>query len=108
MVDGTVDARDVKRLILWDVDGTLVSAGPAGRDAFYQAVSSVVGREARDEDGVHMSGKTDPQIALEILATIAVREPDARRHLPGVLQALEANLDAAMDTIRTNGRAMPG
>jgi phosphoglycolate phosphatase-like HAD superfamily hydrolase len=96
------------RLVLWDVDGTLVSAGPAAREAFYRAVSSVLGRAASDTGLVQMSGKTDPQIALEILAAIAVEEPEARRHLPAVLRGLEENLAEAMETIRRTGRVMPG
>ena len=59
------------RLILWDVDGTLMSAGPVGRTVFDAAVAHVLGRAADGHD-VQMSGKTDPQIALEILATMAV------------------------------------
>ena len=98
----------MNRLILWDVDGTLVSAGRAARDAFYDAIGAVLGREASDTGGVQMSGKTDPQIALEILATIAVSEPQAREHLPAILRALEENLEAAVDAIRADGRVMPG
>lgn len=95
------------RLILWDVDGTLVRAGPAARDAFDLAVASVIGRDAIDH-GIHMSGKTDPQIALEILAAMAVSDDEARRHLPAVLQALERQLEAAVGTIRRDGRVLPG
>lgn len=96
------------RLVLWDVDGTLVSAGQAARDAFYDAVSAVLGRDGIDREAVRMSGKTDPQIALEILATIAVEEREARRHLPAVLRELEGNLERARGLIRSAGRAMPG
>jgi len=98
----------MNRLILWDVDGTLVSAGPAARDAFYRAIAAVLGREAVDTGRVHMSGKTDPQIALEILATIAVSGSQARAHLPAVLRALEENLEGAVEVIRADGRVMPG
>ena len=97
-----------RRVVLWDVDGTLVSAGAAGRDAFFDAISSVLGREAVDEGSVQMSGKTDPQIALEILASIAVEEPEARRHLPAVLRELEERVEGAMDAMRRTGRVMPG
>jgi phosphoglycolate phosphatase len=96
----------VRRLVLWDVDGTLVAAGPAAREAFYRAVSSVLGRAA-DRD-VQMSGKTDPQIALEILARIAVSDQDARRYLPDVLRELERNLESAVEEIRRDGRPMEG
>jgi len=58
-----VPGPSTQRLVLWDVDGTLVHAGPAGRDAFASSIEHVLGRSPGDH-GVHMSGKTDPQIAL--------------------------------------------
>jgi phosphoglycolate phosphatase len=98
---------NARTLILWDLDGTLLSAGPAASDAFDEAVAAVVGRSPGSH-GVRMSGKTDPQIALEILATMAIEEPEARRHLPGVLRALEGQLEGAVERMRTDGRALPG
>jgi phosphoglycolate phosphatase len=97
----------IRRLLLWDIDGTLLSAGPAAREAFHFAVGSVLGRHVADGD-VSMSGKTDPQIALEILASMAVAEPEARNHLPAVLRALEERLHEAAETIRRDGRLHPG
>jgi phosphoglycolate phosphatase-like HAD superfamily hydrolase len=98
---------DHRRLILWDIDGTLLSAGPAARVAFDLAVARVVGRHPEDH-GIHMSGKTDPQIALEILATMALSESEAREHLPEVLRSLERELERAVDVIRRDGRLHPG
>jgi phosphoglycolate phosphatase-like HAD superfamily hydrolase len=97
----------IRRLILWDVDGTLISAGPAARVAFDLAVAQVIGRAPGDHD-VHMSGKTDPQIAMEILATMALSERDARDSLPDVLKSLELELERAIDTIRRDGIVHPG
>ncbi len=97
----------IRRLVLWDVDGTLLSAGAAARDVFDQAVAAVVGRDPGGH-GVSMSGKTDPQIALEILASLALSEPDARRHLPAVLGALEGRLEHAVELIRNDGSVHPG
>ena len=56
-----------RKVILWDVDGTLVWIGAATRQAFDRAVGSVL-RQAVGDHGVSFGGKTDPQIALEILA----------------------------------------
>lgn len=98
---------DRRRLLLWDVDGTLVSAGPAARDAFDLAVEAVIGRTAA-EHGVHMSGKTDPQIAMEILAALAIPESEARTYLPAVLEGLELHLGEAVEAIRRDGRVLPG
>jgi phosphoglycolate phosphatase len=95
------------RLILWDVDGTLVMAGSAAQRAFDLAVTSVVGRDPGGH-GVRMSGKTDPQIALEIMAALDMAEDEAHRFLPAVLEGLIKELEAAEDTIREHGRVLPG
>ena len=95
------------RLILWDVDGTLVHAGGAATSAFDVAVGRVIGRPA-GEHGVRMSGKTDPEIALEILAFAQVAEADAHRHLPLVLEHLENELAVAVHHLQEHGRVMPG
>jgi phosphoglycolate phosphatase len=55
----------VRRLILFDIDGTLVRGGPA-KQAFVRAMEETFGT-ARDADKVLFAGKTDPQIAREIL-----------------------------------------
>ena len=95
------------RLILWDVDGTLLRSSRLTRDVFDTAVEKALGRPP-GEHGVAMSGKTDPVIALEILAAAGVTDDEARRHLPGVIQRLEADLAAAADTVRRNGQVLPG
>jgi phosphoglycolate phosphatase len=97
----------IRRLILWDIDGTLLTAGVAGRTVFDDAVTSVMGRDPGPH-GVQMSGKTDPQIALEILVTLSLSEADARERLPGVLQALERHTEDALHRIRADGRVLPG
>jgi phosphoglycolate phosphatase len=97
----------LRRLILWDVDGTLMSAGPIGREAFYDGVAEVLGREIGDL-GVQMSGKTDPLIALEILERAGVAGGPARDLLPDVLAALARHLTVGRDRILREGRVHPG
>ena len=101
------EAVGERRLILWDIDGTLVHAGPAAREAFDLAVASVLQREVPDH-GISMSGKTDPQIAVEVMAALEVSEADAREHLPAVLEGLTRELKAAAHTIREKGRVHRG
>jgi phosphoglycolate phosphatase len=98
---------DHGRFILWDVDGTLVSAGPVAREAFDMAVRAVLGGLTGHHE-VQMSGKTDPQIAREIMAALAVPDAEAERHLPEVLAALEDELERADALIRQAGKAHPG
>lgn len=94
-----------KRLILWDIDGTLVRAGQVAADVFATAVEHAVGRHP-GEHGVRMGGKTDPQIALEILATMGIET--GHGHLPLVLGRLEAELAGAIDLMREVGVVLPG
>ena len=60
-----IGASRVKRLILFDVDGTLVWGGPA-KEAFTLALEEAYGTAA-PVNLVSFAGKTDPQIAREVL-----------------------------------------
>jgi phosphoglycolate phosphatase len=98
----------VKRLVLWDVDGTLVQAGEVGRDIFTEAFQAVMGRDAdRVAAGMlAMAGRTDPEIALDLLAAHQVAEGET--HLDAFSEALVAALAAKAALIRERGRALPG
>lgn len=63
----------MNRLLLFDIDGTLVWGGPA-KGAFEQAMKKVFGT-AGPIGGHDFSGKTDPQIARELL-TLAGFDPE--------------------------------
>ena len=54
------------RLVLFDVDGTLLSAGRAARESILAALSAVLGWGG-SADGNDFSGKTDPQILRELV-----------------------------------------
>jgi phosphoglycolate phosphatase-like HAD superfamily hydrolase len=54
------------RLILWDIDGTLVNTGSAGRFALVRATVERFGGEG-DLTGVEIAGRTDVAIAHQIL-----------------------------------------
>ena len=84
-----------------------MSAGPAAQVAFDRAVADVTGLDPGDH-GVHMSGKTDPQIALEILAALAIEGEEAQRDLPEILRHLEKEVEAAITQMRRDGRIHPG
>lgn len=92
------------RLILWDIDGTLVSVGGIGAEVFDRALERALGR--RPSARISMSGKTDPQIVGEYLAMLGVADPGI--HVPTVLAELEKELAAAEEEIRSRGRVLPG
>jgi phosphoglycolate phosphatase-like HAD superfamily hydrolase len=101
----------VTRLLLWDVDGTLTRSGALGRQPFQRAVASALPGSEIDpalHDRVRMSGKTDPQIARELLLLASVSEDEVEHHLPEVLRSLEANLGELEDEIAAKGQVLPG
>ncbi len=56
----------MSRLVLFDVDGTLVRVDGAGREAFRTALREVYGTTG-DVDGFDFAGRTDPAIARGLL-----------------------------------------
>lgn len=93
----------VRRLLLFDIDGTLVRAGELGGAVFDRALGAVLGEVPFER--VRMSGKTDPQIVREYLALM---ESDDPGHLPAVLEHLEAELAKAADQLAQDGEPCPG
>jgi phosphoglycolate phosphatase len=93
----------IQRLLLFDIDGTLVRAGPVGGAVFDRAIKAVLGEVPAQL--VRMSGKTDPQIVREYLALLEMDDPE---HLPAILAHLESELAAAADQLARDGRPCPG
>jgi len=92
------------RLVLWDIDGTLVRAGEVGALIFDRAIEKTIGRPPSRR--ILMSGKTDPQIVLEYLAEFDL--PDAHTHLPAILEGIEAELAARAHEVSARGAVLPG
>ncbi|HVX20258.1 MAG TPA: HAD family hydrolase [Acidimicrobiales bacterium] len=94
------------RLVLWDIDGTLVNAGGIGAEVFDVAIERALGM--RPPARIHMSGMTDPQIVRGYLDMLAVGEAEGRDHLPVILDHLAAELAAAESVIAERGQVLPG
>lgn len=84
--------EDGKRLVLFDIDGTLLSAGKASRRALVLALTEVFG-SAGPVDAYEYSGKTDPQIVRELMTADGFdgKEVDAR--MPQALALYRAALE---------------
>ncbi|MEZ4416262.1 MAG: haloacid dehalogenase-like hydrolase [Gemmatimonadota bacterium] len=84
----------MRTLVLFDIDGTLVRGGPA-KDAFRNALLRVYGTTGPIETH-SFAGKTDPQIARELMVGAGIDEQDVDRGLPSLwedyLDGLEAGL----------------
>lgn len=61
------------KLVLFDIDGTLVSAGPPSLRALRAALLEVFG-VAGPMDGFDYSGKTDPQIVRELMSAAGIAD----------------------------------
>jgi phosphoglycolate phosphatase len=92
-----------KRLLLWDIDGTLISTGAAGQRAIMRATAERFGGSG-DLDGVEIAGRTDTGIAHQILAKHGepVTEESVTTFLDLYLELLAHELP------RSKGQVMPG
>jgi phosphoglycolate phosphatase len=91
------------KLVLWDVDFTLVDTTGQGRRAFDEAFEAVVGHPPGDM--VPFAGYTDHQIAVAMLEKVGHADEG---HVPRMLDELGTALAARADEIRSTGRALPG
>lgn len=86
----------MRRLVLFDIDGTLVLGGPA-KGAFCTALVETFGT-AGDIEVHDFAGKTDPQIARELLRGAGLDDADIDAGFPGLwdryLHHLEERLPA--------------
>lgn len=103
---GIGDDGGMRRLILWDIDGTLIRSGGVGRRVIEEAAAQV-GRLTQVPEVV-MSGKTDPQILREIFSAAALDHDHITAILPDAMAAAEAALAALEDELRDQGYVLPG
>lgn len=73
----------MQRLVLFDIDGTILLTAGAGRRAIVAAINELVG-PASGMHQVRFDGKTDPQIVAELLAAAGHPGP----HPAGRVEAL--------------------
>lgn len=87
----------MRRLILFDIDGTLLTTRGAAARAFRDALQHVFGTSGPAQ-GYSFAGKTDPQIARDLLLAGGVQEALIDARLASVWErytpALEREIDA--------------
>jgi phosphoglycolate phosphatase len=87
----------IRKLVLFDIDGTLLHTHGAGRRAIHAALMTEVGALAPDSQ-VRFDGKTDPQIVRELLEEIEHADRDSADRIAAVceryVQLLAVELDA--------------
>jgi phosphoglycolate phosphatase len=71
----------MQRLVLFDIDGTILDSGGTAARAFMAALADVFGIHP-ERNGYSFAGKTDPQIARDLLIRAGVQEETIRSELP--------------------------
>ena len=91
------------RLILWDIDGTLINTGAAGHRAIARATAERFGGTG-DLEGVEIAGRTDTSIAHQILQKYGepITDTNVQELIDGYVRLLAEELP------RRQGRVLPG
>lgn len=92
-----------RRLILFDIDGTLITSGGAGEKALKEAMRTRFGK-TEDFSGIVLAGATDRGIAMNLLE---------KNHLPASDENVAALMDAYLHHLseeigRHAGSVLPG
>lgn len=97
----------MKRLLLFDVDGTLIETRGAGRRALRAAMLEVLG-EAGMIEGHEFRGKTDPAIVRELLRGAGWDDRRIDAEMPAVWGPYLRELEAALATSELRPSPCPG
>lgn len=95
------------KLLLFDIDGTLLSTDGAGRRAIHRALIDRAGTPGV-LPGYRLDGKTDPQIVRELLAQGGHPSPEDRSLIEEICVEYVANLSEELRRPGYVTRAMPG
>lgn len=93
------------KLILFDIDGTLVDCGGQARLAFADALMAVMGTTGGLET-YDFSGKLDPRIVVDLLAGMGLAPDEVAARLPEVQAAYLSRLERSLLAERM--RLLPG
>lgn len=94
------------RLVLFDIDGTLLWSDGAGRRAITRALIEVFG-EAGPADH-RFDGKTDPQIVREMMRLAGRDDADIDERMPPLFDRYVARLEQELRDPAHRAEAMPG
>ncbi len=96
------------RLLLFDIDGTLLRCGPQVRVLFAEALHEVFGT-AGDLDRYDFSGKTDPLIVRELMTGVGVSYDEVLARMPLMRDAYAGRIEerlGAVEVIPGAGEAL--
>jgi phosphoglycolate phosphatase len=96
-----------RKLVLFDIDGTILLSSGAGRRAIVSAISEAIG-ETGPMAHIPFGGKTDPQIVAELLAAAGHQEDPSADRLDVICRRYVELLAAELERPTTRTYLMPG
>ena len=96
----------MRKLVLFDIDGTILRSAGAGRRAITAALAEEIG-DARGFERVRFDGKTDPQIVAELLEAAGHEGPHDERRVQALCDRYVALLEGELASA-SGMRLLPG
>jgi phosphoglycolate phosphatase len=94
------------KLVLFDIDGTILLTDGAGKRAIHRALREVFGSTGPDDH--HFGGKTDPQIVRELMRIEGHEDPHIDDRMPLLLERYVTYLGEELLTSAAKVETMPG
>lgn len=104
---GRADSGVKRKLVLFDIDGTLLLSAGAGRRAIRAALAEQI-PDISAVEGIRFDGKTDPQIVAELLVASGHPAPPDAARIAAVLERYVTYLAQELAVHGHRSRLMPG
>jgi phosphoglycolate phosphatase-like HAD superfamily hydrolase len=95
------------KLVLFDIDGTLLWSDGAGRSAIREALMTEMGATG-PIDGYRFDGKTDPQIVYDLMYAAGHPDADSAAHVQAVCDRYVQVLEGELAGGHSVPRLLPG
>ena len=96
-----------RKLVLFDIDGTILLTSGAGRRAIVAALAAEVG-DTSPFERIRFDGKTDPQIVAEMFEAAGQPEPHGSPRVRAVCERYVGLLARELEQPRSRTTIMPG
>ncbi|HSU96645.1 MAG TPA: haloacid dehalogenase-like hydrolase [Gemmatimonadaceae bacterium] len=96
----------MQHLVLFDIDGTILHSGGAGRDAMEYALATVFGTAG--DSSMRYDGKTDKQIVRESMRAAGISDTEIDAHMEQVVSLYVATLPGRLGDPERHVGLYPG
>jgi phosphoglycolate phosphatase-like HAD superfamily hydrolase len=98
----------MRKLVLFDIDGTILWTDGAGRRAIRQALIEEMGTAGSIDQGYRLDGKTDPQIVRELMTGAGHPHAESEEHIVKVCRRYVEVLAQELEGSQDRTRLFPG